>query len=284
MIQDKLKHRSFGEKNCPPADYDKECCSASDWEDHPRDYLARVFEICSIPSSQSKSVKMLRLRAFFLFPREDIFGKQCGNDVFAWLGVSHNLRQADADAKELAYRVVHGGQDYDRSREKLKVDQCIQRDLHCKRRSQSNSLAKPLTEAITLEDGDPKVYLLRSGLSPYYKIGCTSKPVAERVAELQTGNPVKLTVVDTVDVHDGTCSGFLAELAAHARFREHGGPLNPMERTKWFGSDPEGLEPSGATEWFEFTDAQVKEVKEYMGAAQFKNRQTWEAVRDELKA
>lgn len=72
--------------------------------------------------------------------------------------------------------------------------------------------------------GSPKVYVIRMGDTPYYKIGYTTSSVARRMAQLQTGNPFKLEIVK---VFQGTTKD---EAALHAKFANKRAPAN----NEWF--------------------------------------------------
>jgi len=43
------------------------------------------------------------------------------------------------------------------------------------------------------------VYVIRMDGTDYYKIGYTSRDISDRLAELQTGNPRRLSVVSTIE-------------------------------------------------------------------------------------
>lgn len=65
------------------------------------------------------------------------------------------------------------------------------------------------------------IYMLSDGTG-FYKIGSTSRPIMQRVAELQTGNPRKLDVVLRLSMDD--MASLLVEKAIHAWLAEHAAP------------------------------------------------------------
>jgi len=78
------------------------------------------------------------------------------------------------------------------------------------------------------------IYLFRNKDENQYKIGITKKPVQERIAQLQTGNPNEIMFVESFE----TSHGYKMENALHNHFR--------MKRT------------SDSHEWFELSDEDVK--------------------------
>lgn len=76
-----------------------------------------------------------------------------------------------------------------------------------------------------------QVYLVQQQNSKLYKIGVTSKPVLERISELQTGNPETLLLVNSFK----TSYGFQLENLVHRKFASQNVQL----------------------EWFELTDEQA---------------------------
>lgn len=82
------------------------------------------------------------------------------------------------------------------------------------------------------------IYLIRQEDSNYYKIGKSISPKS-RIKNLQKGNPITLKLIYSARCAD---NGFLAELAAHNKFK------NCCVRG----------------EWFEFEDNQVANVIEQM--------------------
>lgn len=81
------------------------------------------------------------------------------------------------------------------------------------------------------------IYLAKQNNSDLYKIGITGKSPEKRLKELQTGNAVKLILVDKFQ----TKHGFLMETAMHAIFK--------LKRK-------EG-------EWFELSEEDVLNFQEY---------------------
>jgi hypothetical protein len=80
------------------------------------------------------------------------------------------------------------------------------------------------------------LYVIRAGGTNHYKIGFTSRCVESRVMELQTGNPLRLSVVFTLDGDESD------EALWHMKFAH---------------------KMTGATnEWFELTESDLKEFKD----------------------
>lgn len=64
-----------------------------------------------------------------------------------------------------------------------------------------------------------KVYVLQSGNSHYYKIGLTKDSIKKRIAQLQTGNPYRITARLVQTVH----SMQVAEDILHRRYYQQRG-------------------------------------------------------------
>lgn len=73
----------------------------------------------------------------------------------------------------------------------------------------------------------PSVYLIEAG--GLYKIGMTRRPVRDRLAELQAGSPVKLTLIAS------GAGGYPQEAALHLEFREC------RQHGEWFRLGPKQL-------------------------------------------